>query len=152
MSDDPSVSRKHFKLLVDYSPLVQVSNKNNIPPLYLISYHLNQNSGSSTLQIMDLGSTYGVFINPSTNNPGKINPNMWTSLQANTSFHFGIKNEWTVKWKDINVICSAVSSQARKKLNQELVKLGAKVILAWQNGITHLVTDKIMLTQKVILI
>lgn len=103
----------------------------------------------SSLKIMDLRSTYGVFINPSSSNPGKIQPETWVSLKIDCSIHFGIQNEWIVKWKPINVICSAVGSQARKKLNVELVKLGAKLIMNWQDDITHLVTEKIMLTQKV---
>lgn len=104
---------------------------------------------------MDLGSTFGVHIINNTSAstvPRKAEPNTWTTLDVNMSFHFGVKNEWTVNWKNINVICSAVGSTERKKLNQQLVMLGAKLVLNWQNDITHLVTDKISLTQKVTLL
>ncbi|KZS06186.1 putative Nibrin [Daphnia magna] len=131
VSDDLSVSRQHLKLTVDYSPLTQVS-------------------GQPTLKIMDLGSTYGVFINPSTTNTGKVEPKTWVNLEADSSFHFGVKNEWIVKWKNISVVCSALGSAERRRLNKELTMLGAESLSEWQHGITHLVTDKIMLTQKVL--
>ncbi|KAI9554004.1 hypothetical protein GHT06_019276 [Daphnia sinensis] len=131
VSDDLSVSRQHLKLSVDYSPLTQVS-------------------GQPTLKIMDLGSTYGVFINPSAANPGKVEPKTWVNLEADSSFHFGVKNEWIVKWKNISVVCSALGSTERRRLNKELTMLGAESLSEWQHGITHLVTDKIMLTQKVL--
>lgn len=98
---------------------------------------------------MDLGSTYGVFINPSATNTGKVEPQTWVNLEADSSFHFGVKNEWKVKWKNISVVCSALGSADRRRLNKELNMLGAESLSDWQRGITHLVTDKIMLTQKV---
>jgi hypothetical protein len=98
---------------------------------------------------MDLGSTYGIFINLSANNPEKIEPKVWFPLNVDSSFQFGVKNDWTIKWRNVSVVCSALGSVERKQLHRELSMLGAKLLSDWQDDITHLVTDKIMLTQKV---
>lgn len=99
---------------------------------------------------MDLASSYGVCVNPSAFNNGKIEPKTWVSLEKDFTLHFGIKNEWVVRWKDIFVVCSAIGATERRKLNKELAILGAKLFSDWQENISHLVTDKIVLTQKVI--
>lgn len=98
---------------------------------------------------MDLGSTYGVFINPAAIKTGKIEPKTWVLLDRDSSLHFGVKNEWIVKWRDIYVVCSGVGSQERRRLIGELLMLGAKLLSDWQDDITHLVTESIVLTQKV---
>lgn len=100
---------------------------------------------------MDLGSTYGVFTSSTGNNPTKIEPNKWFPVGVNTTLQFGMNNEWTVKWKDIKVVCSAIASSERKNLNHYLAILGAKLVLNWDDEITYLVTNKIVLTQKVFL-
>ena len=101
------------------------------------------------IKIKDLGSSYGTYINPSAANKGKIEPHVWAVLKEESTLHFGIGNEWTVKWMDINVLCSAVGPAGRTKLKEELVKLGATVIPEWQDCVTYLVMDKIVFTQKV---
>ena len=98
---------------------------------------------------MDLGSTYGVFINPTAIKTGKIEPKTWVTLDRDSTIHFGVMNEWIVKWRDISVVCSGVGSQERKRLIKALVMLGAKLLLDWQDDVTHLVTESIVLTQKV---
>ncbi len=98
---------------------------------------------------MDLGSTYGIFVNLSATNTDKIESKVWVSLDIDFTFQFGVKNDWTVKWRNISVVCSALGSVERKQLHRELSTLGAKLLSDWQDDITHLVTDKIMLTQKV---
>ncbi len=98
---------------------------------------------------MDLGSTYGILINLSATNTEKIKSKVWVTLDIDSTFQFGVKNDWTVKQRNISVVCSALGSVERKQLHRELTMLGAKLLPDWQDDITHLVTDKIMLTQKV---
>ena len=43
---------------------------------------------------MDLGSTYGTYINPSNENPGKIEPNVWVDLKKGSLVQFGAQNNW----------------------------------------------------------
>jgi len=98
---------------------------------------------------MDLGSTYGIIINFSATNTGKIESKVWVTLDIDSTFQFGVKNDWTVQWRNISVVCSALGSVERKRLHRKLTMLGAKLLSDWQDDITHLVTDKILLTQKV---
>lgn len=97
---------------------------------------------------MDLGSGFGVHIVHS-DRKEKIEPKQWVDLKEGFCLQFGNCNEWTVKWLDIIVVSSGLSSEQRKQLKQEMEKLGGHVLGAWQDDVTHLVVEKILLTQKV---
>ena len=102
------------------------------------------------LKIKDLGSTYGTFINPvSVTETGKIEANTWVSLSKDSIVHFGLNNEWLIKWMDVTVLCSAMAHEGRRKLTAQLVKLGARQIADWSDKVTHLVMEKVVFTHKV---
>lgn len=102
------------------------------------------------MKIKDLGSTYGTYLNPTSSNNGRIQTNEWTEMPNHSTFHFGIQNEWLLKWEDITVLCSAVAPTGRGKLSLALSKIGAKQVSDWDSNITHLVMEKVVFTQKVI--
>ena len=102
------------------------------------------------LLVMDLGSTYGTYINPiSTTNTGKIQPNNWVTLSKGSVLHFGVGNEWLVHWMNIKVLCSAMSPPYREKLSIQLQNLGGTQEKEWNNCVTHLIMEKIVFTHKV---
>lgn len=43
---------------------------------------------------MDLGSTYGTYVNPTNDNSGKIVPNVWVDLKKGSLVQFGAQNNW----------------------------------------------------------
>lgn len=102
------------------------------------------------LKIKDLGSTYGTYLNPTSSDNGKIGTDKWTEMPNGSTFHFGIQNEWLLKWEDIRILCSAVGPTGRSRLNVALSKIGAKQVPDWESNITHLVMEKVVFTQKVV--
>jgi twin BRCT domain len=116
----------------------------------LINLFPKQESVRPPLKVKDLGSTYGTYINAvSATENGKIEANTWVSLSKDSTVHFGVNNEWSIKWMDVTVLCSAMAPSGRRKLTAQLVKLGARQIADWNDKVTHLVMEKVVFTHKV---
>jgi len=97
-----------------------------------------------------LGSTFGTyFSNPENGSPlQKLFNNQWINLKEGSTLMFGKQNEWIITWNDISILLSAVGSAEKKKLTENVSKIGGRVVSVWTEDVAYLVMEKIMFTQK----
>ncbi|XP_072932033.1 nibrin [Epargyreus clarus] len=119
--EDPSLSRKHATLSI----------VNNI------------------LNLEDVGSKYGTFIN---NSVDKLECNKKLILNVNDTIKFGKLNcEWTVQKADFVTCASTLKGENIQNLKYILNKVGGEFKNEWDNTCAYLTMPAITLTIKVVL-
>ena len=58
------------------------------------------------------------------------------------------QNEWIIIWNNISILLSAVGNAEKKKLTENVSKIGGKVVSVWTEDVAYLVMEKVKFTQK----
>jgi hypothetical protein len=74
--------------------------------------------------------------------------NDWIRLKEGSTLVFGKLNEWIITWNDFSILLSAVGNAEKKKLIENLSKIGGSVVSTWSEDVAYLVMEKVMFTQK----
>jgi len=126
--NDRSVSRKHAKFLVEKIGI----NKTNDPTY------------KPQVILKDLDSKFGTTVNMQRINGSVI-------LLENSSIKFGAFSEYRLKYVPIVICFSSLTSVEKAELIALAVKNGITITKSWNTECTHLIMNKVKVTQKVIL-
>ncbi|OUM65212.1 hypothetical protein PIROE2DRAFT_7846, partial [Piromyces sp. E2] len=126
--NDRSVSRKHAKFHVEKIGINKTNDPNYKPQVVL----------------RDLDSKFGTFVNMQRISGTVV-------LLENSSIKFGAFSEYNLKFVPIVVCFSSLSSVEKAELTALAVKNGITLTRSWNSKCTHLVMNKVKVTQKVIL-
>lgn len=107
-------------------------------------------SEDSAFEIEDLGSTFGTWYSNPENGSVllKLRKQESINLKEGSTLVFGKLNEWIITWNDISILLSAVGSAERKKLTENVSKIGSRVVSDWSEDVVYLVMEEVKFTQK----
>jgi pSer/pThr/pTyr-binding forkhead associated (FHA) protein len=100
------------------------------------------------LQVVDK-SKFGSFVNGV-----KIGKGQTVQLKDGDVVLFGTVAKaatFRVQWKPVRILCSSVSSANKNALKKLCPALGGQMLKNWDSRVTHLVQDKIVMTEKAML-
>ncbi|ORX61012.1 hypothetical protein BCR36DRAFT_407997 [Piromyces finnis] len=126
--NDRSVSRKHAKFHVEKIGINKTNDQTYKPQVVL----------------KDLDSKFGTTVNMQRISGSVI-------LSENSNIKFGAFSEYRLKYISIVVCFSSLTSFERAELTALAVKNGITLTKSWNSNCTHLIMNKIKVTQKVIL-
>jgi pSer/pThr/pTyr-binding forkhead associated (FHA) protein len=100
------------------------------------------------LQIVDK-SKFGSFVNGA-----KVAKGVPVQLRDGDEVRFGTVAKaatFRAQWKPIRILCSSVNSTIKIAMRKLCPALGGHILKAWDSRVTHLVQDKIVMTEKAML-
>ncbi|KAG4099238.1 hypothetical protein H8356DRAFT_1038324 [Neocallimastix lanati (nom. inval.)] len=126
--NDRSVSRQHAKIFVEKAGITKTNDPDYKPQVIL----------------KDLDSKFGTSVNSERINGSII-------LSDDNDIKFGAFSEYRLKYIPIIICFSSLSSVEKAELTALAVKNGVTLTKSWTSNCTHLIMNKIKVTQKVIL-
>ncbi|XP_042871534.1 nibrin-like isoform X2 [Penaeus japonicus] len=134
LRDDNSISRQHASITVTHS-ISDLKNINALPKVNLT----------------ELGSKYGTFVNEGIDSNCKLANKCTTELKDGDRIRFGmLANEWRLCHKPLVITTSTLKPEHKKSLADALLKLGGHLVSEWNPACSYLVMNSITLTVKVV--
>ncbi|KAJ9581977.1 hypothetical protein L9F63_003667 [Diploptera punctata] len=134
LADDQSVSRKHAVIAVQYD-VTSLGNP-DIRPVVILT---------------DCSSKYGIFVNDGIERKVKMSNGSNKVLNEGDIIRFGLQwNVWKLEYKPLVVTTSTLTPVEKKKLKEQIVKLGGNLVSNWQDSVTHVTMSSLTLTVKVV--
>ncbi|XP_047489469.1 nibrin-like isoform X2 [Penaeus chinensis] len=134
LRDDNSISRQHASITVTHS----MSDLKNITALPKVN-------------LSELGSKYGTFVNEGIEKNRKLAVKSTTELNDGDRIRFGmLTNVWRLGYKPLVVTASTLKPDHKKGLADDLLKLGGHLVSEWNPSCSYLVMNNITLTVKVV--
>ncbi|XP_055712136.1 nibrin [Phlebotomus papatasi] len=115
-------------------------------------HHGHLKASPDKMILIDIGSTYGIFLNENIEKIIRLPQKEDIELKAGDNVRFGrFESKWTVEKIELSAVTSSVPSDEGQKLLEDMKVLCGKVSKAWSGACTHLVMPEIIITMKALL-
>ncbi|KAM7356431.1 nibrin isoform 1-T1 [Cochliomyia hominivorax] len=113
--------------------------------------HLVKHNELYKLELEDLGSKYGTFLNKNIETNTALEKGRKMSLKVNDLIRFGrLHNIWKVQFMDIQTVTSSLSPEDSVQIKSYINALRGKILEQWSPNCTHLTMKDPSITMKLL--
>ncbi|XP_073836392.1 uncharacterized protein [Musca autumnalis] len=129
---------------------LELQNDNCVSRSHAV-FHMTESENETYLELEDMGSKYGTFINKDIEKNAPLQKGVKTRLKNNDIIRFGrLQNIWKIQQSSIITVTSALSADEVAQVNRNIKSIGGKILNHWSPCCSHLTMNAPSVTIKLL--